>query len=196
LPLGWAATAHPFRRRTPAAVPGPEWTGCPSATTVRICGTDGASGPCWWRTNRTIIETRASAHHSPFGSFRRAAAQHRPPWAALGRGPAEPGGQQRTAGDNKRRGQRAFRSDSPGRENPWSALSQSRGCSSVRLSSTSFKAGLWAAACSGRPRPSWTTCTELDQFLPLSRIVRPAGDTRRGGQSVASTVGPAQFQGI
>jgi hypothetical protein len=31
LPAGWAATAHPFVRRTPAAVPGPEWTGCSAA---------------------------------------------------------------------------------------------------------------------------------------------------------------------
>jgi hypothetical protein len=34
LPLGWAATAHPFVGRTPAAVPGLQWTGVGRPTTT------------------------------------------------------------------------------------------------------------------------------------------------------------------
>jgi hypothetical protein len=44
-----------------------------------------------------------------------------------GRNSVEPGGQQRTAGDNKRRGQRPLRSHSPRQRNPWSALSHGNG---------------------------------------------------------------------
>ena len=69
-----------------------------------------------------------------------------------GRSSAESGGQQRTAGDNERRGQQRFRSHSPGRRNPWTALSHGRGHRSVRLFSTRSRPALRAAACGGRPR--------------------------------------------
>jgi hypothetical protein len=66
-----------------------------------------------------------------------------------------PGGQQRTAGDNERRRQRPVRSDSPGTRNPCPRLhcdDHSRGHRSVRLSSASSRPALRAAACGGRPR--------------------------------------------
>jgi hypothetical protein len=48
------------------ALSGPEQTGWSS---VRTCGGSGLSITYWWWSNRTIIETRPSSHHSPTGSF-------------------------------------------------------------------------------------------------------------------------------
>jgi hypothetical protein len=75
--------------------------------------------------HRTRVSNTSSGANRERCVVRRAA--HSLGGPCWGRNSAEPGGQQRTAADNKRRGQRAFRSDSPGKRNPWTALSHSRG---------------------------------------------------------------------
>jgi hypothetical protein len=61
LPLGWAATAHPFRAADAGGAPGPVVTGCWSDIDGdgprhrRFLGAVPGAG-----TNRTIIETRPS----------------------------------------------------------------------------------------------------------------------------------------
>jgi hypothetical protein len=72
LPLGWVATAHPFRAAGPMAVPGPDL----DRVFVRPEGGRGGSGeagghPAACRTNRTSMQTDPTACHSPIGSFQR-----------------------------------------------------------------------------------------------------------------------------
>jgi hypothetical protein len=66
LPLGWAATAHPFGCRTRQRCRA-RLTGCDDDG--HTCDADCSLSPSGCRTNGTIIKTRPSAHHSPFGSF-------------------------------------------------------------------------------------------------------------------------------
>jgi hypothetical protein len=73
LPLGWVATAHPFRAAGPMAVPGPEL----DRVFVRPEGEAGVAAailsghPAACRTNRTSMQTDPTARHSPIGSFQR-----------------------------------------------------------------------------------------------------------------------------
>jgi hypothetical protein len=70
LPLGWAAMAHPFRAADPEAVPGPEWTGCSSATKEEgvaatvLAVTLLRAGP-----TRTIMQTDQTAAIVRLGRF-------------------------------------------------------------------------------------------------------------------------------
>jgi hypothetical protein len=72
LPLGWAATAHPFHAADPLVLPGPNET----PAFVRP-PQQGLPRPCCWRppaarrTNRKIMQTSPSARHSPIGLFQR-----------------------------------------------------------------------------------------------------------------------------
>ena len=73
LPLGWAATAHPFRAADSGSGAGSAVDrGVRPTTTARACGARRFLGAVLGRwTNRMIIETRPNARHSPFGAFQR-----------------------------------------------------------------------------------------------------------------------------
>jgi hypothetical protein len=84
-----------------------------------------------------------------FGVQQRSADRRGPRW---GCGPAEPGGSKGQRETTNVEVSGRFVAIRLGGESRWSALSHGRGHGSVRLSSTSFKAGQRAAC--GRPRPA------------------------------------------
>jgi len=115
-------TARPWR---PARG---RWSGRRRAAPRTAAAVPRSAGPSPGRArsppNQSIehrFESESRTLHSP---NKAAHSRGGPHW---GRNSAEPGGQQRTAGDNKPRGQRPFHSDAPGPRKSWTALSHGRG---------------------------------------------------------------------
>jgi hypothetical protein len=102
-----------------------------------------------------------------------------------GRNSAEPGGQQRTAGDNEGRGQQPFRSDLSGPLNRWTGLSHGRG--------HRFET---CHAHEGKPQLRAPTARQADGVLFASQpavsrrcSVAPRNNTSRPSRSAASDSG-------
>ena len=112
----------------------------------------GSSRRCVAEHERCKLDCRSGAAARPFGGATLLQlGPHRD------RGSAEPGGQQRTAGDNERRGQQRFRSHSPWQRNTWTALHTAEvtgWCDIVLRCSRPPSAGDDATVAGKRPHPA------------------------------------------